>query len=92
MTTEQKIEHTSEISQGDFSTQPYRVVLHQNNRGEYVTHLENLDRQEGGGFKPKARRDFYWGHYFTDYNEALRDYTARCDKYSLLAFRENRLA
>lgn len=59
------------------ATQPLRVVLHESHsstkaRPEYVTHVETL---ETGGY--------CWGHYFTDWAEAVKDYLVRCEKYGV---------
>lgn len=55
---------------GDNFTAPLRVVLTPSHRrGEWVTHLEN--QQVGGKF---------YGHYFDDYDEAVKDFKARCLK------------
>ena len=51
-------------------TAAMRVVLKRSlRRGEWVTRLENM--QTGGEF---------WGHYFEDYEIALRDFESRCLK------------
>ena len=65
----------------DSSTQAFRVILHNGGSrpGELVTHVENLN-PDG---TPKARPDYYWGHYFTDAAEALNDFMARCRKYGV---------
>jgi hypothetical protein len=74
----------SNVKTGDESTQPFRVVLHQNEKSEWVTHLENMVRYSNGEHNEKVHRDFYWGHYFgQDYQAALKDYRARCEKYGI---------
>lgn len=46
------------------------VVLHKNFKGEYVTHVHN---SEDGGF--------YWGHYFSDLESAMKDFHKRGESY-----------
>lgn len=75
----------SEIKPKEAATQPFRIVLHPNEtrEGEWVTHMENLESNPAGGYRSKNSRDYYWGHYFDDYTEALEDYKKRCDYYRL---------
>jgi hypothetical protein len=65
---------TSPTAPGDDWTAPLRVVLHHSHAfrpgfEEWVTHLENM--QVGGKM---------YGHYTTNYDDALADYKERCAK------------
>jgi hypothetical protein len=75
----------SKVSPKAAATQPFRVVLHKNAKGEWVTHLENVVWSDDGdgGFVSKDRPDYYWGHYFDNYDEARKDYHLRRKKYNL---------
>ena len=60
------------IEPGGDSQLPARVVLHHVGGVEpYVTHVEVLDRGT------LEHRDYVWGHYFTDYQEAVKDFADR---------------
>ena len=65
---------TSPAAPGDDFTAPCRIVLHKSHAHrpgfeEWMTHLENM---QGGG---KC-----WGHYTTNYDDAMTDYKERCAK------------
>jgi hypothetical protein len=52
----------------------YRVVVRQEG-DKYITHMENLVF-DGNTWK---HRDFYWGHYYDDYDEAIKDFNVRSE-------------
>lgn len=58
---------------GDQMTAPCRVVLHHSLRqDEWVTHVQNMQN-----------RGMNWGHYFNSWEEALRNFKLRCQKYGV---------
>lgn len=59
----------SEASLPDRMTAPCSIVLRENSKGEWVTHLRN--HQDGG---------YHSGHYFhhDEFGKAFRDWEARC--------------
>jgi hypothetical protein len=74
----------SAVKPRDSMTQPFRIVLHKNERNEWVTHCENVEEDGKGGFRSKPNRDLFWGHYFgADYQGAKKDFTERRNKYNI---------
>lgn len=64
---------TIEISEG---LQPHRMVLRKNG-DEYITHRENLEPIQNGDVLEFQHRDFYWGHYFSSLEAAIKDFEDR---------------
>jgi hypothetical protein len=82
---EEQVPMVSSVKPRDSMTQPFRIVLHKNERNEWVTHCENVIENTGpGGYKAKSPRDLFWGHYFgADYEGAKKDFTERRNKYNI---------
>lgn len=77
----EQFEMLSVVNPGDECTQPHRVVLHRNlNDTQWVTHMENVEKDGKGGYQSKTHPDYYWGHYFTDLKEAMDDFNERTKK------------
>lgn len=63
----------SPVSPGGNMDAPMRVVLHHSVRNdEWVTHAQNM--QDKG---------MNWGHYTFNWEEALQDFKARCERYNV---------
>ena len=76
-------EYSSGILTGSM-TQPHRVVLHRSlTNNEWVTHLENLEKNPSGGYRSKPVKDYYYGCYFKEYKKALENYKERCKYYGV---------
>jgi hypothetical protein len=89
-----EIELRSNVRPRDAATQPYRVVLHKDFKGDWVVHLENVvevaivkeakNISECGKYSSKAIPDYYHGHYFDKhYKDAVTCYHDKCKKYGV---------
>ena len=57
-------------------TKPHRVVLRylEGEYQPYVTHMENMKLEGSEAF---VHESFYWGHYFSNKDDAVKDFEER---------------
>lgn len=73
------IDHPSIIKSGKIRDQhrsiPHRIVLRHEpgSLQPYITHMENLEIKDG----TFVHESFYWGHYFSNLEDAEKDFLAR---------------
>lgn len=77
---EESVMYGSAIKIAD-GTMPHRVVLRkvEDSYQPYVTHYENMRLEDGGN--TWVHDSFYWGHYFSSKDDAVKDYEERSARF-----------
>jgi hypothetical protein len=65
----------------DSGMMPSSVVLRKHEHNQFVSHVKVYPQDEKGNSMGKP--SYAWGHYFTDFDEAVEDYKKRCENYEV---------